>query len=721
MRKKQAVNKRQKTDVSTVEGMFATLSSGNVQEFFRKGVAAHMAGHLDEASGWYGKVLEIHAEDVAALCNLGSVLQAQTKLDAAIACYQKAISIKPDFSDALGNLGVALSEQGKYEQAVACLQRAIAINPDYAQAHLVIANILKKHGQLAEAITSYQKALAITPDYVNALINLGIVYMESGNYRLALPHLQRAVTLAPADPAIWSNFAICLERLTIMVYDDELLRNMLHMLDQPTVFPKRVARSVVSALRQHPKYLRVLGALRTSIADDKIDFAITTLSELPLFLKIIQLSTIQSVDVEMLLTRIRAAILQSWERRGDDLQNLVFYSALAQQCFINDYLYVETASELEALERLRNRVASSLAENGDISPVWLAILGSYRPLHTFSQAKKLLEYPWPESLSELLQSQLQEPFAELAIRARIDSLTPIANSTSQAVRGQYEDHPYPRWKKAGLFVKARPVKESLQQFGIDVSSYHPPRQSAVLIAGCGTGHQAIQAASRYADSNILAVDLSLSSLAYAIRKSRESQFTNIEYMQGDILELGRLARKFDVIECRGVLHHMLEPLEGWQVLVDILRTGGVMKIGLYSKAGRQRVLAARALIAEKGYGSSPDDMRKFRQELIVLAQDKNLEVAKITGSMDFFSLSECRDLLFHVQEHQFTIPQIAAALQDFGLEFLGFELADSQIKREFKELYPEQESQLSLEKWHDFEIDNPGTFRNLYEFWVQKI
>ena len=44
---------------------------------------------------------------------------------------------------------------------------------------------------------------------------------------------------------------------------------------------------------------------------------------------------------------------------------------------------------------------------------------------------------------------------------------------------------------------------------------------------------------------------------------------------------------------------------------------------------------------------------------------------------DFFSTSECRDLLFHCQEHRFTLPQISAFLAESGLAFLGFELEGS--------------------------------------------
>ena len=42
-----------------------------------------------------------------------------------------------------------------------------------------------------------------------------------------------------------------------------------------------------------------------------------------------------------------------------------------------------------------------------------------------------------------------------------------------------------------------------------------------------------------------AFDISLSSLAYAIRKTDELGIKNIEYVQSDILNLNKIDKKFD--------------------------------------------------------------------------------------------------------------------------------------------------------------------------------
>ncbi len=145
-----------------------------------------------------------------------------------------------------------------------------------------------------------------------------------------------------------------------------------------------------------------------------------------------------------------------------------------------------------------------------------------------------------------------------------------------------------------------------------------------------------------------------------------------------------------------------------------------MNIGLYSEIGRQDIIAGRSLIAEKGYSTSPEDIRRCRQDIIAMAEDGDNEMAKICNRDDFFSLSNCRDLLFHVQEHRFTLPQIDEALKSPKLKFLGFEMEDQRPLRMFRESYPDSHDATSLSLWHKFELKNPDALPG-YSFWCQKL
>ena len=75
--------------------------------------------------------------------------------------------------------------------------------------------------------------------------------------------------------------------------------------------------------------------------------------------------------------------------------------------------------------------------------------------------------------------------------------------------------------------------------------------------------------------------------------------------------------------------------------------------------------------------------------------------------------------MFHVKEHRFTIPEISKMLKNLNLEFLGF--LNLLIKTKFSKFFPNDKKNISLDNWNQFEISNPDTFSNMYQFWVRKI
>ena len=142
-----------------------------------------------------------------------------------------------------------------------------------------------------------------------------------------------------------------------------------------------------------------------------------------------------------------------------------------------------------------------------------------------------------------------------------------------------------------------------------------------------------------------------------------------------------------------------------------------MKVALYSETARRHIVTARSMIAEGGYTTSSSDIRRFRHDFAFM--DGNPDISKVARSRNFFSLSECRDLLFHIQEHRFTLPQIEATLRSLELKFLGFEFADEGPVKRFMKSHSESGA-LSLAAWHEFELENPSTFAGMYQFWCLK-
>jgi 2-polyprenyl-3-methyl-5-hydroxy-6-metoxy-1,4-benzoquinol methylase len=461
-------------------------------------------------------------------------------------------------------------------------------------------------------------------------------------------------------------------------------------------------------------------AIAAAIGKDQkeldIDYCIR-LSEIPLFLKIIELCPIPDLEIEYLLTEFRRILLLEKSNLSGNSDLLSFQSSLALQCFTNEFVYEETAEETAAVEVLESILEKSFSSKEDLSSYDIACLASYRPLYNYSWIQGLVHSP---SLDTLFKRQVLEVNKEYDLQKDIPRLNPITDNISLAVQNQYEENPYPRWINTRLEVQSSTTRELAVKLDLRLTNKlnQFPESPQILIAGCGTGQHSLATASRFKNSHVTAIDLSLSSLGYAKRKTEELGFTNIKYMQADILDLGMLNKQFDIVESVGVLHHMADPVAGWRVLMDCLKPGGLMRIGLYSELARQNIVKARNIIAEKEISPNKEDMLEFRRQIIKLNDPEFKALQRVT---DFYSTSMVRDLLFHAQEHRFTISQISKLLNELGLVFIGFEFAENQIKNRFKVAFPQPEALYDLDKWNEFENLKPRLFIGMYQFWVQKV
>ena len=324
---------------------------------------------------------------------------------------------------------------------------------------------------------------------------------------------------------------------------------------------------------------------------------------------------------ERLLTAMRAFAPDNAATAGNAgfRHQSSFTCALAKQCFINEYVFAITPEEDDQLSsaqsaRSPTRLRRALQSIRCSLPRWRCTCRCM-PLPS---ARGAARTRWTPAIDDLLNQQVRDPMRERELRDSIPRLTAIEDEVSQRVRQQYEENPYPRWVHAAGQVVPIPIDRYLRE-QFPTGAFTPLDKTEpldMLVAGCGTGQIAIASAQKYLGARVLAIDLSLSSLCYAKRKTPADVAPRIEYAQADILKLASIDRSFDVIDSSGVLHHMADPFEGWRILLTLLRPGGLMHLGLYSEAGRRDVWAARTFIADRGFGSTPDEIRRCRQELL---------------------------------------------------------------------------------------------------------
>jgi 2-polyprenyl-3-methyl-5-hydroxy-6-metoxy-1,4-benzoquinol methylase len=477
-----------------------------------------------------------------------------------------------------------------------------------------------------------------------------------------------------------------------------------------TRVPPRVRARVVRALREawtRPEDLArgVVSLLRGSPPIDRED---------PLLIALLESAPVPDGKLEHFLTQARRELLGA-AARGDASAATAFEAALAQECLRNDFIFDAFDDELATAERMRSELEAALGSQGAIDERRVLAVACYFPLASLAHAKALLDRAWSASLEGVLRVHVREPLEESELRTRMPRLTGITAGVSEAVRAQYEESPYPRWSR--LDPAGAPVSlDTYLRQRIAGLPEEPIAGTSLLVAGCGTGREPLDLARQVAGSQVLAVDLSLASLGYAKRKAGELGVRNVEFAQADIVQLGAIGRTFDYISSSGVLHHLADPAEGLRNLVPLLRPGGYAMLGLYSELGRRAVVAARRHIAVQGYAPTPEDIRRCRRDLLAPSAG---DLAQVTAFDDFFVGSECRDLLFHVQEHRFTVPGIEALLDSAGLAFAGFSVTPS-TRRLHAQKFPGDPAGLVLRNWQALEEAHPGLFAGMYFFLARK-
>ena len=718
-----------------------------VAGLFNTALAHHQTGAVAEAERDYRRILEILPAHADSLHNLGIIAlqcgdaaaaaeligkaiaandqiadyhynaalasRALNRNDEVAAHLERTIALRGDHALAHQNLGNVRREQGRPAEAIACYERAIAAAPNLAAARFNLANMLAELGRWEAAIAHYDQALAIEPNRADAYEVLGQAYLAIGDIRLAILAAGRALELKESAPAK-AFFAQCLRFGRFTADNQNRFRKLtLRALSEGWTHPRELVQVTLSlvaldgAIAECVARANSAWPKRLAAAELYGAAGLQALSRDELLHCLLQSASLTNIGFERLLTSARACLLAAAEA-GDacDQSALDFYCALARQCFENDYVYGLADGEAERAERLRLALDRALAEGRTFPPLWPVAVAAYVPLATVTRGEALLAQSWPRAIGALLTQQIAEPAEEQRLAASMPALTAIDSEVSRSVRQQYEENPYPRWKTVAL-----PGEHAL------LADRKAGQIPDMLIAGCGTGLSALTFAQQAPDARMLAIDLSRTSLAYAKRMALALGFGNIEFAQADLTRLGGFERSFDFIDSSGVLHHLADPWHGWRILLSLLRPGGTMQVGLYSKLARQSVTAARALIAERGYRPMAEDIRRCREEIVAAPEGSLLRAA--SAFSDFFTTNECRDLLFHVQEHQMTLPEIKGFLAEAGVAFTGFVL-DTATRQRFVARFPEPGSLLDLDRWHQFETEAPATFSAMYQFFVRK-
>jgi spermidine synthase len=166
----------------------------------RLGELSSKRGALDEAIGYFSRVLALDPNDLETHNNIANALAREKKYDEAEVHHFRAIQLDPDNAKAYNNLACTLSEQGRTAEALEYFAKALKLDPDFVDAHYNMGKALASEGRLDDAVAHLEEAVRIKPDYADASVQLGDALFAQGASGKAAVHYAAALRAYPEDP-----------------------------------------------------------------------------------------------------------------------------------------------------------------------------------------------------------------------------------------------------------------------------------------------------------------------------------------------------------------------------------------------------------------------------------------------------------------------------------------------------------------------------------------
>lgn len=191
---------------------------------------------------------------------------------------------------------------------------------------------------------------------------------------------------------------------------------------------------------------------------------------------------------------------------------------------------------------------------------------------------------------------------------------------------------------------------------------------SILVAGCGTSQAAILAYTN-PQAVVTGIDISPASIEHSLKLKAKHKLANLELQQMDLHKAADLKRKFDLIYCTGVLHHLPDPQTGLKVLANVVEDDGVLCLTLYAKYARAGIYMLQETFRHMGLGQTKDDIATVRRILESLPPSHPAQAYIRNARRDLSSVAGIVDTFLHPQDWAFTVPDILALLDACGLHF----------------------------------------------------
>ncbi len=508
---------------------------------------------------------------------------------------------------------------------------------------------------------AFQRALARKPDFIDAYNNLARAFMALGQPDHALGALRRALAIAETAETK-SLFVQCVKMLAVPPSVEDFRALMIRALSEPWGRANDLAPVAARLVSQDDTirgaFERAVDAWPRRLAPDELlgPSGLAAIAGDRLLRCLLESATIADVELERFLTALRPALLGLVSGGNAPIDDAVrdLCCALARQCFLNEQVF---ACDEEEIALARSSAMRSwrrwhrMAQSPSLGWQWLP--ATFRSMRCrarsgCSSGNGLRRSPtcsssrWasPPRSAGCAHRYRCSPRSRTTYRARSSSNTRKIPIRAGRRRTRRES------RSASISTCAGDCRRHFRPWAErGPTSWSPAAAPASMRSRRRSGLPA-PACWR---------SISASPASPMRRKTRELGAHNIEYAPGRHPR-ARLDRP-QLRPHRGVRRAAPSGRSAGRLAHPAVAAAAGRRYARSASTARSRAPTSSRrgpFIAERGYRRPPTDIRRCRQDLLTV--DGGNRFRNVAVSDDFFSTSECRDLLFHVQEHRLHAP-----------------------------------------------------------------
>jgi len=257
--------------------------------------------------------------------------------------------------------------------------------------------------------------LSRAPSHVDSLNLLGLIAQESGRHSKAIRFFNKAISADPYDGVYHYNIGSSYEALNDWDKAAVHFKEAINLgLDKNNDLGETerllVQRAEVAACIER---MRAAWPRRLSAAELFGEEGVAAVAGDYFLCCALETTKLDGLLVEVFLTEVRRALLQVATNAAPDFGetdiSIVRLSfALAQQFFMNEYVYSQSTEEDRQVAALRDVLQEKLRIGTKVAPFLLAIIAAYVPLHTLPNLETLQQTQWPNVLVGLIRQQIIE-------------------------------------------------------------------------------------------------------------------------------------------------------------------------------------------------------------------------------------------------------------------------------------------------------------------------